>query len=796
MIRNLAAAALLLAAAGREATAGGEPSFESAKHWLPPMRNVWTVVGLPNHPMRFDVIYNGTIVADPHPLREINGRRIKTYLDPFTGKGVQLTITAAPDGNLPPRVDHPYQLSSRPDGGVGMQAWDDSHAAPVLQTRWPMMFFTGNSGVVVRQDVFAHVPGGGPIRSGKEPIYLWIRFVIEHVDPLEAASQATMMVHLGASNMIDRSMWQQDNLTVHPERSTYPRALTRDAYAKGSLSHCRLVEPDGLIRLVAMTTSGSAMLSERSSGSRDYFLNVTQPAVKGNHVDLLLPMIPGDPAETRAEADLGYDGALAQSDAFWSRRPATAAVVDTPEPQVNRAVRRMVELFRVVSDMNPENGDRSLLTGSWNYDTLWPTPVCMGIHMLSDLLGWHEFTAENLEIFRTYQGRTKPPGASYQLHPGYLAAPKQLNSVDWLTDHGSILHSVALHALLTDDEAFIARWTEPVLKACAFLKEARAQTNHDGVKGVLPPAVGTDTEVSGQSAWNVAWNYKGLETAVRFLRRIHHPAAEEYAREADGAKDAFLRAFREAAAKSKTWTDSGGRSRVVVPYGVSGPNLLSHPFYLDGGPLVLTYAGLMEPDDPLMQDLLAFFREGPFVKLYDPRGHMHQRPVLTREISSCEPCYSFNILVSWKAGDRDRFLEGMYALLAGSMSQQTFSGFEHRHGISSIPSPGALMFHAMRLAVLDDALEPDTVHLLRLTPLAWVTRERRTRFENMPTEYGPVDLSFGLSPDGEALEVAFTPRWRHRPAKVVLHVPPSPGVKRVIVNGTAHPAGDPVQLKP
>ncbi len=108
-----------------------------------------------------------------------------------------------------------------------------------------------------------------------------------------------------------------------------------------------------------MMAAGSAMLSERTEGSRDYYLKVDMPAVKGTHLDLVIPMIPGDADEVRAEADLGYDAALAQSDKYWSERPETAAVVDTPEPQVNRAVRRMVELAQVISETNPENGDRA-----------------------------------------------------------------------------------------------------------------------------------------------------------------------------------------------------------------------------------------------------------------------------------------------------------------------------------------------------------------------------------------------------------------------------------------------------
>ncbi len=799
-MRILAKTLLATAAAAWLATAttvAGEPDFQTAKGWFPPMRNVWTAVGMPNHPFRFTLLYDGSVVAETHPLPNINGAPIKSYLDPFAGQGVMLSVTSAPDGKLPPPRDHAHQMSGLPDGGVGMQGWDDSHAAPLLYTRRPMgTMWAGGAGVVVRQEVFAHVPGGGPVRTGKEPIYLWVRFRVEFVDPIQAAESATVMVHVGDAAQMQRSMWHEENLTVHPNRATYPRTLARDSYAIGKLSHARLVEPDGRIRLTAMTESGSALLIERQSGSRDYFLQVSTPAVEGNRVDLVLPMVPGDPAEVRAEADLGFDAALAQADAFWSERPATAATVDVPEPHVNRAVRRMVELARVTSETNPENGDRSLLTGSWNYDTLWPTPTCMASHMLLDLLGWHDFTAENLEIFRKYQGEAKPPGPSYSRHPGYFGAPRQLSSIDWLTDHGSVLHSVALHALLTDDSAFIERWTDPIVKACAFLKEARGQTGHDGAKGILPPAVPNDNGVAAQAVWNDAWNFKGLETAVRFLRRIGHPAAEEYAAEAAAYKEAFQKAYREAAARSPSWTDADGRARLAVPSVVFGPDARTHPFYLDTGPLVLPFAGLLDADDPLMLDALDFFRDGPNQKQYDPRGNWNQRAVLIHEISSCEPCYSFNLMASWRTGDRARFLEGMYALLAAAVSQQTFSGCEHRHGICALPAPGALMFHALRLSVIDDQLEPGSLHLLRLAPLAWLSKDRRARFENMPTEFGPVDLSFGLSEDGATLDVAFAPRWRRQPSNLVLHVPPAPGVKRVVVNGVEHPADGPIALEP
>jgi hypothetical protein len=306
--------------------------------------------------------------------------------------------------------------------------------------------------------------------------------------------------------------------------------------------------------------------------------------------------------------------------------------------------------------------------------------------------------------------------------------------------------------------------------------------------------VATDTGVPTQAVWNIAWNYKGLDSAVRLLQRIGHPRASEFQTEARAYKDTFIKAYRERAATLPTWTDTAGRQRRVVPTGLLGPEMQSHPFFLDTGPMILVYAGLLDANDPLMKDSVAYYREGPDVKLYDPRGNMHQRAILTHEISTCEPCYSFNILCSWQAGDRERFLEGVYALLAGALSQQTFSGCEHRHGIWSLPAPGALMFYSMKLSVIDDVLRPDELHLLRLVPRAWITSDHLTRFENIATQFGPVDLKFKLSGDGKTLDVTFAGDWRHKPGRVVVHAPPVPGLNKIVVNGKEHSASGEIEL--
>lgn len=99
-----------------------------------------------------------------------------------------------------------------------------------------------------------------------------------------------------------------------------------------------------------------------------------------------------------------------------------------------------------------------MLTGSWQYKALWSTPGAMMASLLTDRLGHHGAAEKYLEVFREEQGKVRPPLAQEELHLGYFATPRIVQSINWLSDHGAILHTVAGHALLTDDPALIERW--------------------------------------------------------------------------------------------------------------------------------------------------------------------------------------------------------------------------------------------------------------------------------------------------------------------------------------------------
>jgi len=432
------------------------------------------------------------------------------------------------------------------------------------------------------------------------------------------------------------------------------------------------------------------------------------------------------------------------------------------------------------------NGEVSFVSGSYGYDGLWATPTSMVSHMFLDLLGYHDVTEQHARLFKKNQGTVRPPGPAYTMHPGYFSTPKTLTTIDWLTDHGAVLEQLSRHALLTGDQKFIDEWIEPIIKGCDFIKDSCAAKGHGGVEGVMPPAVATDTVLPTQAVWNEAWVYKGLTTSVTLLKRINHPRAADFDALANEFRAKFRDAFADRAAQEPKWTDASGKQHAVLPANLipaAQHHMYDDAFLLDTGPLVLPWSGLLEADDPMMTSFADFFRSGPNTRLRAAVPSNLDRAVLDHEISSCEPCYSWNIVNSWKSGDRAHFLEGMYALVTGAISNQTFVNCEHRHAMYGNCFVAPLMTWCLRQSVIDDQLAPGELHLLRLVPLAWVSSAEQTVFENMPTEYGPVDLKFRLAGDGKQLDVTFAGRWRQKPAKVVFHTPPVPGVTKILVNG-------------
>ena len=69
--------------------------------------------------------------------------------------------------------------------------------------------------------------------------------------------------------------------------------------------------------------------------------------------------------------------------------------------------------------------------------------------------------------------------------------------------------------------------------------------------------------------------------------------------------------------------------------------------------------------------------------------------------------------------------------MAGALSRQTYISCETRHGIYGNIFASPLLVDQIRLAVVDDVIENDAIHLLRVVPKAWLRSDYLTRFEDI-----------------------------------------------------------------
>ncbi len=788
------AAAAVAPTGGSTPPAGSEPDVRTALTWWPPQRQVWTPVGWKGHLFRFDVFYNGTTVCQPAvALPPSSAPTLKPYLAPYRGKDFQVTPVMPDGGGFPKLPAEPVYLH-RTDFGVGIQGWRTDTDTPVLWTE-----HRRQEGLVLRQEQLAHVAGGQPVDTALEPIYTWMRFSVDHVDENRAPQKFEFVLRLSKAylkHFVGPPQQQEAFLTMQVTPSAAPLdgplRIDRIWNPEGRPLTVPVYDAAGDVRMIVGTPAqGTIGLTESTDSPGVWELKLGVPVTAGTHVDVLVPMLPQPKAEAEREWGLGRDGALAEAEAFWA--PTRATTIDTPEPLVNEYFRRSVQLAEVIAEKSPDSGKYTFLTGSYGYDLLWSTPTSMVSHMFLDLLGRHEVVARHIDLYLDVQGKRQPPGQAYRNLPndGFFATPLSLQSFDWLGDHGAILEAVARHALLSWDSAFTTRWLDAIVKACDFIKRAVEYTDHDGVHGLMPAAASNDTGVEQQSIWIQVWNYKGLASSVRLLRRLNHPRATDLAATADRFRTAFVTALREAAETAPRWTDPSGATYPVLPSKFTGPES-PWPFLeaFDTGALTAVWAGLLPAQEPLMRSYLEYFRVGPNTRLFDPWHHTAlDRVVLDHEQSSGEPCYSWNLFHSWQRGDRARYLEAMYGLMVGACDPGTFIAGEHRNAMYGTLFVQPMVTWAARHALVDDEIVDGELHLLRLCPLAWVPD---TTLDRAPTLFGPVDLRVRRAND--TLVVTFTGDWKQRPRRIVLHPPPLDGLRYVLVNGRRYGADKPVVL--
>ncbi len=720
----------------------GEPTMETACSWYPQMPNQYLPVAWKDSLFEFLLLWNGDIsIPTKMPL--------KHDVESFHPFDAQLEFYWSVGG-----LDQcPGDKSA--DNSAVTRTLLDGHAPVVLLGH---RYF----GVQIDQEVFAHYPGslaGGEsdtapeeLSRGDELYYLWNTFTAGPMARgLAPEERITLRIRITANRLAvgmeaGRNSFNREPAPEYalPYHLSPPAEADGGAVASGAPVLC--LHEEGSARLAIWGDDVEVELEEawhftpwNPEAAMPNMLRLSVPA-DGRPFGLVIPVVGAPPDQLRSEVLRGRELCRERTRAFWQAQAEPGTRVRLPEKLVQDGFRAGYWHIGMIAERNPTHNVSVVNTGSFNYDCLWPTPNAMTVSWGLDLQGHHRDAERYLEVFRASQGQSTPPGDTFAAVPGFLSAPDGMSSIRWTNEHGAVMWAVSEHFLLTGNHQFWRQWRPAMMAACEWVAAQRAHDAHPGAAGLMPPGVASDDKIPAQFVWNDGWVYRGLYSCAQAMAAAGDDAAQRWFAECDAYRFRFQEVFLAAwEAMPVVEDDSGGRFH-LPPTDAQGlqPNNMRQAFYLDTGPLFLAFAGLLEPDHPLFTELLRWFREGPHRTTWRFDGCCWQLPVLHHEMSSCEPCYSWNIDVSLLRRDRGAFVEGLYALLAGSRTTDLFSDVETRNGMFATNLDTPVAFRHLRNSLVWEA--PDALELLRLVPASLLAVGADTQFGRLPTYYGACNL--------------------------------------------------------
>jgi hypothetical protein len=512
------------------------------------------------------------------------------------------------------------------------------------------------------------------------------------------------------------------------------------------------------------------------------------PGQQGAGVELILPFLPASEALIAGARRLSHQAAREAVKRCWNNEIGRGMQVQVPEQALNNIWRFTVPLSFMTADRYP-NGDRVLKTSSHHYEAYWPTPMSMNVVDLA-ARGYGEAVTAYLTPFLDKERYRPVPntGASFYSTRGFISGPGEHLLISWVGDHGAILWAASEYYLLTRDQRFLERWLPAMLEGLEWIAREREYTRMRGgpAAGLMPAGRGTDDERQANFVWVDAWIYRGLESVCRVLSATGHRDAARWARERDDYRATFQKALRAQIQRTFTWTDRTGERIPFVPWELSQTNADNlHIFYLDGGPMFLGVAGLEDPDADTMTWAMKWLNEGPDAGTASPDwSDFSDRPSLRFEMSSVEPCYSWNVFLRFLRNEREKFLEGFYSLAAGAVSRRFLGGSEHRDGIQNLPVMNAVVCTHLRNMLLRE--NGRGLELLRNAPSSWFLPGREIRVSGGETYFGAAGYHL-KSVSARRMEAEIDTPARERPAWIRLHLfhPEGRALRSATSNGAA-----------
>lgn len=750
----------VIVCAARFGLMAAEPTYEQAVARWPDMRRPVIFLGLKDHPDEFAFMWNGNLSLDTGTLVDADRALFKDRAD----KSLQVTFSL---GNRPEFQSRYIETeSTRPSLKAGYLP------VALVEHRF--------KGAIVLQEAFAADISGRGVAEWDDAVFLHIRFSV--LRPQEDGTAIRIWAQL-AKDHTQYAMRSRSNVRISRKAPPYPSPLKYSGNAVVTGEGGVILAASKPFKFYRQLPEDLNSVALRESQLDRNLCEFSLGGTKGSFVDLVIPFLPVTEATLGQVRSKDYDQLRDSIVGFWEGELSRGMQIEVPEKELNDLWKYHLPISFITADTYP-NGDHVADLSPHHYESYWPTPNAMQFQALAQQ-GHFEETKAYLKPFRDPDRQRPVPntGSSFATTEGYISGPTEYVYISWVSDHGAILWAASEYYLLSRDEDFLQAWLPVMLKGLEWVARERAQTKrHGGLgAGLMPIGRGTDDSAQSLFVWSDAWVYRGLEGVCRVLRAIGHSEAKHWEEEAEDYRRVYQERFRDVLSKTARWTHPDGRKIPFVPYDLrqSGPYQGKIDlFYIDTGPLFLGVSGLFDASDEVMDWTLSWFTDGPYSGSYDPQASEWWDPgSLPFEMSSGEPCYSWNIPLRFARNEREKFLEGFYTLCAGSVSRRLLGGVEHRDGIQGVPVGNSVINNHLRNMLVYENQMEGGLELLRNSPSRWIVPGCRISVQQAQSYFG----SINYSSQAEDQEIQF-----------VIDAPERQPVKWIKIH-LVHPEGRPVK---
>ena len=273
----------------------------------------------------------------------------------------------------------------------------------------------------------------------------------------------------------------------------------------------------------------------------------------------------------------------------------------------------------------------------------------------------------------------------------------------------------------------------------------------------------------------------------KVLKATHSPEAEKWLKEQNDYRTTFQNALHAQLERTIRWKDPNGHMIPSVPMRLGQMDASGESdTYLDTGPMFLGVAGMLNARDETMTWALKWLTEGPNANTEFPDWSDFSQPSCLRyEMSSGEPCYSWNIYLRYLRNERLHFLEGFYSLAAGAVSRKFLTGVETRDGIQDLPITNAVIDNHLRNMLIFENEAGFGIDLLRNSPSKWLEPGKEIHVKDAETRFGPMSVHIRAKTNNQ-VEAEIHPPQREAVEWIRLHLyhPLGKPLTRAVVNSS------------